>query len=461
MTNMNGWDYKRIKSKAKDLGLTVPDLLALAPKNDPFYCGTKTELAKAHWFIDVWNKSGFTNGVHLRRVHYRLVTNPESVRHDGKPYENTDTNWSYLCEAGKYARYLGLINPYAFEDRRNPDPQIRGGAYPYDQTPQINFDPNWDDWIIPRINTDLGTDIYWDLPNPAVDGYDYNGVEDQPYHLEVWVEKTTLESDIKPVCDQMGITYLAGPGFQSITRIVGMINRVKTYGKPAVIFYISDFDPAGDAMPVAVARQIEYWSHKLEAGVNIKLQPIALTRDQVIKYQLPRIPIKSSDLRRQNFEDRRGEGAVELDALEALHPGEVARTLKEAADPYRDLELENNLYNAEYQAIQDINWQWDAAIQNQSDKLWELKDQANEIYSKYRERLEALSQELNQELEPLTAEIEDLRQAVGYEIDGFNPGLPKRPEPRIETKNDWIMFDTDRDYMDQIEAYQRFKDPTV
>jgi hypothetical protein len=88
-------------------------------------------------------------------------------------------------------------------------------------------------------------------------------------------------------------------------------------GKPTRIFYSGDFDPAGDSMPVAVARQIEFWLQDYAPGADIKLTPLALTRDQVITYQLPRIPIKESDARKAGFEERYGAGAVELDALEA------------------------------------------------------------------------------------------------------------------------------------------------
>jgi hypothetical protein len=48
------------------------------------------------------------------------------------------------------------------------------------------------------------------------------------------------------------------------------------------------------------------------------LTPLALTLAQVQQYRLPRIPIKESDRRKPGFEDTYGEGAVELDALEAL-----------------------------------------------------------------------------------------------------------------------------------------------
>jgi hypothetical protein len=105
------------------------------------------------------------------------------------------------------------------------------------------------------------------------------------------------------------------------------------------IWYISDFDPAGDSMPVSVVRQIEYYRDDYAPRARIKLTPLALRRDQVVSYRLPRTPIKESDLRRYGFEERYGEGAVELDALEALFPGELATMLREAAVPYVDFSL--------------------------------------------------------------------------------------------------------------------------
>src|ERR1700674_1807953 len=42
----------------------------------------------------------------------------------GKPYENTEECWGLLNLASKAARYLQLVNPAAFNDRRNPDPVV-------------------------------------------------------------------------------------------------------------------------------------------------------------------------------------------------------------------------------------------------------------------------------------------------------------------------------------------------
>ena len=91
-----------------------------------------------------------------------------------------------------------------------------------------------------------------------------------------------------------------------------MLKRVATAGKPARIFYISDFDGAGEGMPVQVARQAEFWLPTYAPGADVKLTPVALTAEQVRYYQLPRTPIKEGDLTKQGFEERHGGGATEL-----------------------------------------------------------------------------------------------------------------------------------------------------
>ena len=55
---------------------------------------------------------------------YWGATSAEKQKHNGVPYENTENDWTYLGNAGKYARYLGFIDPAASVDRRNPNPQL-------------------------------------------------------------------------------------------------------------------------------------------------------------------------------------------------------------------------------------------------------------------------------------------------------------------------------------------------
>jgi hypothetical protein len=75
--------YHAIKALAKDLGCSLETLLAMAKKNDPFYCGAPAHVEKAQWFAALWRTFAYTTGVHLRRIHYQLVSQPDPRMHDG------------------------------------------------------------------------------------------------------------------------------------------------------------------------------------------------------------------------------------------------------------------------------------------------------------------------------------------------------------------------------------------
>lgn len=443
--------YDSIKQLAKQRGAKIPALLVLANQNDPFYVGAPASVEAARWFADLWNGFGFGTGVHLRRVHYRLVSQKSIKKPNGKPYRNTENDWAYLCNAGKYARYLGLVDPLAFIDRRNPEPHVFTSDNGHHSTV-----PDWSidepAWSLPDLSFDRCVNL--SLPEPEIAGYDYDQ-SDQPYHLEVWVEKSTMDDVILPIGRRWGVNVVTSLGYQSITGVIAMLQRIKQSGKPARIFYISDFDPAGDSMPVSVARQVEYWLAEYAPTADIALTPIVLTREQVEGYDLPRIPVKDTDLRKAHFEERHGQGAVELDALEALHPGELARIVAEAIEPYRDAELSDRLSEVEDEAHDAVSDAWQRATKPYQAELDSLRDNAVKIAKRYQKRVTKLTAELDKELTPLKERMEVLRQAI---IDARNDllvYLPDRPEPELDEPDEsgWL-FHSDREYFDQLAVYK-------
>ena len=357
-------NYESIKALAAKTGQRVSELLALAMKNDPFYSGCPAKVRDAQWFLEVWKRFGFGNGIHLRRIHYRIVSEKEPVLlPNGMPYINTIECWNHLGEASKAARYQRLVDSAAFIDRRNPDPKIFVALRPAPVVPNYRIEEPY--WSLPSIDVQLESSL--NLPRPDVRGYDYELV-DQRYHLELWIEKSTMDDVLEPLCRRYGVDLVTGIGFQSITSVITMLRqRVSAHSKPTRIFYISDFDPAGEKMPVATARQIEYWIHEYAPDIGAKLTVLVLTKEQVIHYQLPRIPIKESDLRKKGFEDRHGEGACELDALEALHPGELARIVRHAVKPYFDEDLWERLQEADGEASDLADAEWEVLIEKESE----------------------------------------------------------------------------------------------
>ena len=74
----------------------------------------------AVWFTGLYEQYGFGAGVHLRRIHYRIVSSATPVlKPDGTAYENTDRSWKFLVNAGRDARYLAA---------RIPAPAVHGSA---------------------------------------------------------------------------------------------------------------------------------------------------------------------------------------------------------------------------------------------------------------------------------------------------------------------------------------------
>lgn len=379
---MKGYDkINALKRQLRSEGIkaNIPDLLSLSSNNDPFYAGTPTDVLKSEWFGDIWTKAEYKRGVHIRRVHYLLVNHREAPKkHDGTPYENEDNDWEYINVASKEARYLNQVDPDNFVDRRNPDPKLFTGV-------SDSIDPCTElrhyGWRAPRIYNDLTPAIH--IPGVDVEGYDYS-IEDQGYHLELWIEKSTMDDELIPVCRRLGINLVTSKGFQSITNVLGMIDRVLHAGKPARIFYISDFDPGGDDMPVAVARQVEFWLQE-HSNCDIKLEHLLLTESQCIEYDLPRIPIKKKDRRKDNFENRFGVGATELDALEAIHPGELGRIVREAAEPYIDDSLPSGLAETGDEVSAEINEVWAEMTKPEQQQLDDIIEDINQVTSRYQE----------------------------------------------------------------------------
>lgn len=134
-------DYLTLKQLAKANKISVKKLLALAPQNDPFYIGTETQKQQAEWVAEIYAELGSPSQVHIRRIHYFLVSREDIQKPNGEPYENTQNDWNYLTQAAKYARYLGLVPIDNFVDRRNPEPHINAFYRANTGVDEIKIDP--------------------------------------------------------------------------------------------------------------------------------------------------------------------------------------------------------------------------------------------------------------------------------------------------------------------------------
>src|SRR5947199_4166668 len=165
-----------------------------------------------------------------------------------------------------------------------------------------------------------------------------------------------------PLCRSYSANLQTGLGELSITATLALVRRLQEAEKPARILYVSDFDPAGQSMPVAVARKIEYFVRTFGLNVDVRVFPVVLTLEQIQYYTLPRTPIKETERRRVGFEGRYGEGAVELDALEALYPGELQALLSQDIESYYDVTLAGRVEAAEMQVQERLQRIWQQVV---------------------------------------------------------------------------------------------------
>lgn len=110
--------YEKIRELAKASGVKIPDLLALARQNDPFFVGSPSQVRLGEWFADLWERFGFIDGVHLRRVHYRLVSEHVPTGANGKPYKTQWPRWTptyptYRPEPAPTKTIRGSLTPAA------------------------------------------------------------------------------------------------------------------------------------------------------------------------------------------------------------------------------------------------------------------------------------------------------------------------------------------------------------
>jgi len=430
-------DYSTIGALAAEIGCRRTDLIALSPQNDPFYVLVPARREAAEWFAGLWTGLGFQIGSHPRRLHYTIVSQDPPIRKpNGEPYLNTENDWKYLLTSSLAARYLRLIPDGALADHRN-DPPI------------INAEHLSRSLASCRVAGGGGAGLDYDMPDKTVLAPWFSINElcvPQPYLVEVWVEKSTQNDILVPLAQRRGFNLIPGTGETSEILAREAVGRAVEDGRPMRILYVSDFDPGGRSMPVALARKIEYWIREADIDLDVTLDPIVLTPEQCERYHLPRTPLKDTEKRAAKFEERFGSGATELDALEALHPGELGKIVDAEVSRYLDPTLTNRTWAAAYGFKRQVQ-----QAEKQVHERFDISD--------IERRFGALIDDFKENVEALEAETEELWPKIAAELEAvkpeFNPS--EMPEPRPATPPEAPLFDSQRDYIDQIDHYRAWQ----
>jgi hypothetical protein len=414
------------------------DLVAMSVDRDPFYRDAPGRLERGQWFADIWRRFGIGYGTHVRRIHYRIVSAaPRVLLWNGDEYLNTEQCWERLLDASLNARYNALIPRGAIEDHRNAAPYI-----PYVDPGQ----PASVTMAAPLYPWKVGGVYFSDLEPRFEITYPHG---EQGYHLAIFCEKSTMDDILVPLCRTYGATLVTASGENSETQVEQMARRIVDDGRPARILYVSDFDPAGTTMPVSAARKLEFLLRDA-VWEDCIVTPIALSREQVEAYNIPRTMIKESDLRKGGFEKQHGTGGAELDALEATQPGLLREIVEEALSPFFDEDLADRVL--EQRAA------FEAAC-------WEARREALAPFAERRDDLRGRVETVRASIAPELAELDKEAKALGDEVlAAVRDAMPDPedfPVPEAEEADEDCLpeplYDGSRTYSEQLAVYKRFQ----
>jgi len=176
----------------------------------------------------------------------------------------------------------------------------------------------------------------------AANSYAVDKWQGQRYRPEVWVEKEALAGIVERACRELDIPWFCCRGYTSLSEIWAGAMRLLSYRQKQkqtpVIIHLGDHDPSGIDMSRDITDRV-----RLFCGFGVKVHRIALNMDQIIRYNPPPNPAKTTDSRSKSYIEEYGEESWELDALE---PGVLVQLIRDSVlalrqnDKYEALEAE-------------------------------------------------------------------------------------------------------------------------
>jgi hypothetical protein len=366
----------RIEAAAKANGGALNHMTVLAVINDPYRLDTPAHRRDGEWVAEQIERLGIRTPVHLRGLHYRLVAVGDVVRPNGLPYVNDDPSWTWLSQtATKAARWLGYVAWSDIIDERNEPPTLVFAEGTRSPAAFAGFD----------FRVELPRDIepYVDVSPARVR---------QPYALYFIGEKSSLAEILSPIAQRYGASVAYPTGESSMTMIHAMAAHAAADGRPAVVFYFSDFDPSGLQMPISVARRLQAHRDLEFPDLNIQVQQVALNVEQVRAHGLPSTPLKESERRASKWKDAFGVEQTEIDALIALRPDLLRSLAARAIAPYYDRTLDARCR----QATEEYRERVEAAFASSVDKdaIADLRRRGEELVAEMQRAVDALREDM-------------------------------------------------------------------
>jgi hypothetical protein len=196
----------------------------------------------------------------LRQIFYQLINDPPLI-HSSKPgsrFRNNKPSYRALIDLATRARHEGYLDYDVIDDATRPI-------------------TTWD------VHANL-SGYYTEQMEDLLNGYWRNLMQSQPNHVEIIVEKNTMQSVFRPVAAEFCIPITFGRGQCTTSPLSKVAKRYKASGKDKlIILAVSDLDPDGDAIAHSIGQRLrdDFVIRQVE---TIK---VALTMKQIERLRLP------------------------------------------------------------------------------------------------------------------------------------------------------------------------------
>jgi hypothetical protein len=145
------------------------------------------------------------------------------------------------------------------------------------------------------------------------------------------------------VANPFGVTVMSGGGFDSLTDKHKFAAALTEQDRPTEVLHIGDHDPSGVSMFLAFLEDVEAFTRDL--GGNATFTRLAVTPEQIARYELPTAPAKDTDKRAFHGETCQAE---------ALAPDVLARIVRIAIEQRIDRRAYENVLRRERKARRDL-----------------------------------------------------------------------------------------------------------
>lgn len=416
-----------IKEQAENLSIEEERLLFSSPSRDPMWMGTASDHRNAEWFARYWRRAiegRSEDRVHVRGVHYVMIEvidepiESPSGRTSWTQYRNTTTCYNFLKDASVAARVLGYVpldgikdeesdvttvHEYAEHDlghHHDLVENVHGLSWP--EIPEIGETAGLHRDDIEEMASHLGRRY----ANELRQFVEIDNASQQPFHIEIWSEKTPPAS-LHDLARRYGVNLIVtGTGDLSYQVAYNLARRINRAKKPGVILYLSDFDPKGDNMAQAMAGKVAWLNLIDKLDQRVVIQQLAVTPDQIDRYGLPRTPIdyeadpgstgeKAYQTLVDDWERRKGHGATELQALwrdEQRFVDEIEPVLSSLYDGDLDEAIRRTKTEWQREAAEDLSGAFlDADLDDEFEAAEEWAEEFNDVLEDAERHIERLN----------------------------------------------------------------------